>query len=622
MLERQKELLKLLKEAPIVPIKLGNIDSDPRYRSQIRASLDETVLEKYRKLFEEGEQLAPIQLIVATGRSIPCDGFHRCEALKQASLETTWENRDILSQSIVGTLEDIELMSLCVNATHGHPRSSSDTRRAIIRAWSKPQFTTYTDAQIGQLCGGVPGATIWNYKKEIKTTEESHLPALAARWGCELTDLEAAANNLKKDRIVIAKNGIPRKISSQPSAKPDRTPSSQVRTSPADKTPTGQFTPGRELYFYVGAEIDTLNPGTTVEKAGNHPAGGAIVTDRQRRSYNVAVKDLLPLDWEKREIEDRIIENCDLHVGDSVVFGEKTGTLKYIFLDFSPGRQFCELKGTIELTDGTVLNSQQISNWKIAPALKRTIKTANGFTKGAQIFYYCGCVVKDLMPGDAVELISSHSDGRKIVSTREDDRHTVHEEDLMPSGWDKKELSQKILENHPYKIGHRVKSQITDETGKIIDIACNYTTSSHYCTIIITVAIDGGNVEKNAHIYWERIEESTPIDKRESPIPPNSPYNKKFALMSPDIFGKPVKWGDNWFDLKWSTHNLADIPQQGSIVVADCALLPQCPLDKAAAIAFCEDFVLIYFGEHPRSFRTAAIRYDIDRVFVVFEINI
>lgn len=114
--------------------------------TQSRAQIDPDVVAEYAEAYRALTMLPPL-LVIFDGESYwLADGFHRLHALLEVDVdEAPVELRQ-------GTRRDAVLTSCGVNATHGLRRSSEDKRRAVEVLLRDPEWSTWSDREIGRRC--------------------------------------------------------------------------------------------------------------------------------------------------------------------------------------------------------------------------------------------------------------------------------------------------------------------------------------------------------------------------------------------------------------------------------------------------------------------------------------
>jgi hypothetical protein len=143
--------------APIFPpsgasqlVPLSAIPTDER--AQVRVKVRPSVVRAYalamkQQLREGGLRFPAVILFSDTERYILADGFHRVLAAREAGLCEF--PADVRS----GNERDAFLYSIAANAGHGLPRSNADKRKAVSLLLADPEWSKWSDHEIGRHCG-------------------------------------------------------------------------------------------------------------------------------------------------------------------------------------------------------------------------------------------------------------------------------------------------------------------------------------------------------------------------------------------------------------------------------------------------------------------------------------
>lgn len=108
---------------------------------QMRPSLDEGTVEKYRSLLQDDMALAPPRVLRdEDGSNWLYDGFHTIEAARRSGRTT------ITCLVDHGTRRDAILRATSANADHGLPRSPETIRRAIYTILDDPEWSAAFDS--------------------------------------------------------------------------------------------------------------------------------------------------------------------------------------------------------------------------------------------------------------------------------------------------------------------------------------------------------------------------------------------------------------------------------------------------------------------------------------------
>jgi len=131
-------------EVPISTLPLGRIRLDGG--TQLRAKIDEGVINDYAEALRTGGALPPVT-VFQDGKTIwLADGFHRYKAHYQA------KEKHILAYIHKGTLRDAVLFAVGANASHGLRRSNADKRRAVEALLKDEEWSSWSNCEIARRC--------------------------------------------------------------------------------------------------------------------------------------------------------------------------------------------------------------------------------------------------------------------------------------------------------------------------------------------------------------------------------------------------------------------------------------------------------------------------------------
>jgi DNA modification methylase len=114
--------------------------------TQPRAALDETIIQEYADALRAGDTFPAVVAFHDGAAYWLADGFHRVNAALRAGV--TLLQVDVRQ----GSQRDAILYSAGVNATHGLRRTNEDKRRAVTRLLSDPEWSQWSDREIGRRC--------------------------------------------------------------------------------------------------------------------------------------------------------------------------------------------------------------------------------------------------------------------------------------------------------------------------------------------------------------------------------------------------------------------------------------------------------------------------------------
>lgn len=114
--------------------------------TQPRAVLDEATILEYAGAMTAGDTFPPVVAFHDGETYWLADGFHRVNAALRAGVV-------LLPVDVrQGSQRDAVLYSAGVNATHGLRRTNEDKRRAVTRLLSDPEWSLWSDREIGRRC--------------------------------------------------------------------------------------------------------------------------------------------------------------------------------------------------------------------------------------------------------------------------------------------------------------------------------------------------------------------------------------------------------------------------------------------------------------------------------------
>ena len=167
---------------------IGQIITDAR--TQVRAAIDEAIVEEYAEHLRAGGSLPPVTAFRdEASRTYLADGFHRVRAHERAG------RTEIDAEIQSGTQEDALWCALGANRAHGHRLTSADKKHAIelaLKAWPDRSQTRIAQ-QIGcsqQYVGKIRGQVTTSCNLPDRTVGEDGKSYPAGRNTPEPTALE------------------------------------------------------------------------------------------------------------------------------------------------------------------------------------------------------------------------------------------------------------------------------------------------------------------------------------------------------------------------------------------------------------------------------------------------
>jgi predicted RNA-binding Zn-ribbon protein involved in translation (DUF1610 family) len=154
--------------------------------TQSRFKIDQPTVDDYADAMKAGDQFPPLDVYYDGEVYWLADGFHRLHAALQIGRET------ITVDVKQGTLRDAILYSVGVNATHGLRRTNDDKRRAVICLLRDPEWSQWSDREIGRRCR-VSNRFVSNLRKYVvpdpynPTVNGTQIEKKVIRGGTEYT---------------------------------------------------------------------------------------------------------------------------------------------------------------------------------------------------------------------------------------------------------------------------------------------------------------------------------------------------------------------------------------------------------------------------------------------------
>ena len=177
-------------------IKLDSIRIDGG--TQSRVVIDQPTVYHYLERMKEGDEFPKMFAFFDGATYWLVDGFHRYHAYKLLGL------KDVEIAYKPGTLEEAQVYSFGVNATHGKPRTNEDKRKAVEAALEHHMTRDTSDSEIARICnvstpfvGSVRRPEV---KKKQKENIEKHYRKKAEQ--------EAERNSITPEAPAVDRNSI------------------------------------------------------------------------------------------------------------------------------------------------------------------------------------------------------------------------------------------------------------------------------------------------------------------------------------------------------------------------------------------------------------------------------
>ncbi len=140
-------------------IPLDQIQTDGATQMRV-AGIDPAVVADYADAMESGAAFPPIIVFHDGDQYWPGDGFHRIDAARRINRET------IAADVREGGQRDALLLAASANAAHGLRRSQGDKRRSIETLLRDPEWSRWSDREIGKACA-VDHKTVGKVRREM-----------------------------------------------------------------------------------------------------------------------------------------------------------------------------------------------------------------------------------------------------------------------------------------------------------------------------------------------------------------------------------------------------------------------------------------------------------------------
>lgn len=114
--------------------------------TQSRVVIDQPTVYNYLEHMKEGDEFPKMFAFFDGATYWLVDGFHRYHAYKLLGI------KEIEIAYKPGTLEEAQIYSYGVNATHGKPRTHEDKRKAVEGALAHPSLINKSDREIAKIC--------------------------------------------------------------------------------------------------------------------------------------------------------------------------------------------------------------------------------------------------------------------------------------------------------------------------------------------------------------------------------------------------------------------------------------------------------------------------------------
>ena len=256
--------------------------------TQVRAQIDEAIVEEYAEHLAAGGTLPPVTAFRDGGRTYLADGFHRLRAHERAG------RTEIEAQVQTGTREDALWCALGANRAHGHRLTSADKKHAIELA-----LEAWPDRSQRRIAAQIGCSQQYVGKVRAQVTTSCHLPQRTV--GSDGKSYPAGGNT-------------PQPAPREPDAEtPEET---EVSGTPASAEPggvnnaAGRTDSGEASALPASAEPGSVNNGAAKAESGARPSQRA--QNRSNRIVSVVATDALNLTAQEDLIDFRALDRGKL----------------------------------------------------------------------------------------------------------------------------------------------------------------------------------------------------------------------------------------------------------------------------------------------------------------------
>ena len=256
--------------------------------TQVRAQIDEAIVEEYAEHLAAGGTLPPVTAFRDGGSTYLADGFHRLRAHQRA------ERTEIEAQVQTGTREDALWCALGANRAHGHRLTSADKKHAIELA-----LEVWPDRSQRRIAAQIGCSQRYVGKVRAQVRTSSHLPDRTV--GSDGKSYPAGGNTPQLE----------------PREPDDETPEgTEVSSMPAFAEPgsvhhgTGETDSGEASAMPASAEPRSVHNGTGKAESGARPSQRAQT--RSNRIVSVVATDALNLTAQENLIDFRALDRGKL----------------------------------------------------------------------------------------------------------------------------------------------------------------------------------------------------------------------------------------------------------------------------------------------------------------------
>ena len=254
--------------------------------TQVRAEIDEAIVEEYAEHLAAGGTLPPVTAFRDGGSTYLADGFHRLRAHERAG------RTEIEAQVQTGTREDALWCALGANRAHGHRLTSADKKHAIELA-----LEAWPDRSQRRIAAQIGCSQQYVGKIRAQVTTSCHLPKRTV--GSDGKSYPAGGKTLQPEPL-------------EPDA--ETSEEKEVNGMSASAEPASMYNgtgkTEQVTETTASAEPDSVHNGTEKSESGARPSQRA--QNRSNRIVSVVATDALNLTAQEELIDFRALDRGKL----------------------------------------------------------------------------------------------------------------------------------------------------------------------------------------------------------------------------------------------------------------------------------------------------------------------
>lgn len=180
---------------------LDEID-DETFAPMLRIEHDQTTIERYAALYDEGHELPPIVCYELDGYLVLVDGWHRLRA------QDACDREEVAVEIRQGTHQDALLYAIQANQAHGLPLRTADRMNMARAILGDEHLHQLTDREIARRTGLSP-TTVGKIRAEIGATCETRVRADGTKVPASTGATAAATRAETKAQAIAAAANAP-----------------------------------------------------------------------------------------------------------------------------------------------------------------------------------------------------------------------------------------------------------------------------------------------------------------------------------------------------------------------------------------------------------------------------